>query len=63
MEEFDFSEFDGWQMIDDLGSGGQGDVYLMRSPKQVATRSEQLQVVVESLNTLSRSDLELPKDK
>lgn len=41
-------EFDGWEIIRELGSGAQGTVYLVRSPARVKARNE-------CLNTINRS--------
>jgi hypothetical protein len=37
--------YDGWEKLDPLGSGGQGDVFLVRNPERVAELRDTLRAM------------------
>lgn len=49
-------EYDGWEIIRQLGAGGQGDVYLARSPQAKINRASILGASAEALLSLRRDN-------
>ncbi len=45
--------YDGWEIIKDLGEGGQGKVYLVRSPGDAANRRESIEKILNSTRAYS----------
>ena len=66
---FDMQNYGGWEVVKQLGSGGQSDVYLVRSPARVTQREkciqdlraaldgDKRQEIAESIYTYARPDL------
>ena len=53
----------GWEEVKPLGSGGQGKVFLVRSPESVKKRSEQRSAIKQSIRVISSIQTEETRDE
>lgn len=53
----------GWEEVEPLRAGGQGEVFLVRTPESVKQRSERLRVLKQSIQVISSIQTEHVKDE